>query len=89
MAKRHRQHKPLALFVTEFVVHVASGTIGGVVLPYVDDLLRHARIDADRFERTPKTVEGFATLIKARVRGVPAWFIRRSYYLMQMPGWRR
>ncbi len=33
--------------------------------------------------------KGFATLIKARVRGVPAWFIRRTYYLMQMPGWRR
>ncbi len=33
--------------------------------------------------------KGFATLIKARVRGVPAWFIRRTYYLMQMPGWSR
>jgi NADH dehydrogenase len=33
--------------------------------------------------------KGFATLIKARVRGVPAWFIRRTYYLLQMPGWSR
>jgi NADH dehydrogenase len=33
--------------------------------------------------------KGFATLIRARVRGVPAWFIRRMYYLLQMPGWRR
>jgi NADH:quinone reductase (non-electrogenic) len=33
--------------------------------------------------------KGFATLIKARVRGFPAWFIRRTYYLLQMPGWSR
>ena len=24
-----------------------------------------------------------------RFRGFPAWFIRRTYYLLQMPGWGR
>jgi NADH dehydrogenase len=31
----------------------------------------------------------FGQLLKVRVRGVPAWFVRRTYYLMQMPGWVR
>jgi NADH dehydrogenase len=31
----------------------------------------------------------FGQLLKVRVRGVLAWFIRRSYYLLQMPGWGR
>ncbi|HET6880048.1 MAG TPA: NAD(P)/FAD-dependent oxidoreductase [Pirellulales bacterium] len=31
----------------------------------------------------------FGQLLKVRVRGVPAWFMRRTYYLMQMPGWSR
>jgi len=26
---------------------------------------------------------------KMRVRGIPAWFIRRTYYLLQMPAWHR
>jgi hypothetical protein len=33
--------------------------------------------------------KGFAQLLKVRVRGVPAWFVRRTYYLLQMPGWGR
>jgi NADH dehydrogenase len=33
--------------------------------------------------------KGFGQLLKVRVRGVVAWFVRRSYYLFQMPGWRR
>ena len=33
--------------------------------------------------------KGFAMLIKVRVRGRLAWFVRRSYYLLQMPGWSR
>jgi NADH dehydrogenase len=33
--------------------------------------------------------KAFGQLIKLRVRGVAAWFLRRSYYLLQMPGWRR
>jgi NADH dehydrogenase len=32
---------------------------------------------------------GFGQLLKVRVRGFPAWFIRRTYYLLQMPGWGR
>jgi hypothetical protein len=28
-------------------------------------------------------------LVKVRVRGRLAWFIRRTYYLLQMPGWTR
>ena len=32
---------------------------------------------------------GFAQLLKLRMHGVPAWFIRRTYYLLQMPGWSR
>jgi NADH:ubiquinone reductase (H+-translocating) len=31
----------------------------------------------------------FGQLLKVRVHGVLAWFIRRTYYLMQMPGWGR
>src|SRR5258708_28121658 len=31
----------------------------------------------------------FGQLLKVRLRGVPAWFVRRTYYLLQMPGWRR
>jgi NADH dehydrogenase len=33
--------------------------------------------------------KAFGQLLKVRVRGVPAWFMRRTYYLLQMPGWPR
>jgi NADH:ubiquinone reductase (H+-translocating) len=33
--------------------------------------------------------KAFGQLIKVRVRGVLAWFVRRTYYLLQMPGWGR
>lgn len=33
--------------------------------------------------------KGFGQLLKVKVRGFPAWFIRRTYYLFQMPGWSR
>jgi NADH dehydrogenase len=33
--------------------------------------------------------KAFALMLKVRVRGVLAWFVRRTYYLMQMPGWGR
>jgi NADH dehydrogenase len=33
--------------------------------------------------------KAFAQMLKVRVRGVLAWFVRRTYYLLQMPGWRR
>ncbi len=33
--------------------------------------------------------KAFGRLIKLRVRGVVAWLVRRTYYLLQMPGWRR
>src|SRR5947209_19643987 len=33
--------------------------------------------------------KGFGQLLKVRVRGVLAWFVRRTYYLLQMPGWGR
>ena len=32
---------------------------------------------------------GFGKLLGVRVGGFPAWFIRRTYYLLQMPGWGR
>jgi NADH dehydrogenase len=32
---------------------------------------------------------GFAQFLKIRMRGRPAWFARRTYYLFQMPGWSR
>jgi NADH:ubiquinone reductase (H+-translocating) len=32
---------------------------------------------------------GFAQFLKLRMRGLPAWFARRTYYLLQMPGWSR
>jgi NADH dehydrogenase len=31
----------------------------------------------------------FGQLLKLRVHGVVAWFVRRTYYLHQMPGWSR
>jgi NADH:ubiquinone reductase (H+-translocating) len=31
----------------------------------------------------------FGQLLKLRVHGVLAWFVRRTYYLLQMPGWGR
>jgi NADH dehydrogenase len=33
--------------------------------------------------------KAFGQLLKARVRGALAWFVRRTYYLLQMPGWGR
>jgi NADH dehydrogenase len=33
--------------------------------------------------------KGFGQLLGVQVRGVPAWFVRRTYYLLQMPGWSR
>jgi NADH dehydrogenase len=33
--------------------------------------------------------KAFGQLLKMRVRGVLAWFVRRTYYLLQMPGWGR
>ena len=32
---------------------------------------------------------GFGQLLKVRVYGLPAWFVRRTYYLLQTPGWGR
>ncbi len=34
-------------------------------------------------------MQAFGRLFKLRVRGVMAWLVRRTYYLLQMPGWRR
>jgi NADH dehydrogenase len=33
--------------------------------------------------------KAFGQLLGVRVRGFLAWFVRRTYYLLQMPGWRR
>jgi NADH dehydrogenase len=33
--------------------------------------------------------KAFGQLLGVRVRGVLAWFVRRTYYLLQMPGWSR
>src|SRR5205085_10133396 len=33
--------------------------------------------------------EGFGKFLEVRVRGFPAWFLRRTYYLLQVPGWGR
>ena len=33
--------------------------------------------------------KAFGQMLGVRVRGILAWFVRRSYYLMQMPGWTR
>jgi len=33
--------------------------------------------------------KAFGQLVKLRVRGVPAWLVRRTYYLLQMPGFGR
>jgi NADH dehydrogenase len=33
--------------------------------------------------------KAFGQLLKLKVRGVLAWFVRRTYYLLQMPGWSR
>jgi NADH dehydrogenase len=31
----------------------------------------------------------FGQLLRVRVHGFAAWFVRRTYYLLQMPGWSR
>jgi NADH dehydrogenase len=33
--------------------------------------------------------KGFGQLLNVRIRGFLAWFVRRTYYLLQMPGWSR
>jgi NADH:ubiquinone reductase (H+-translocating) len=33
--------------------------------------------------------KAFGQMLKVNVRGFVAWFMRRTYYLMQMPGWGR
>jgi NADH:ubiquinone reductase (H+-translocating) len=33
--------------------------------------------------------QAFGQLLKVRVHGFLAWFVRRTYYLLQMPGWSR
>jgi NADH dehydrogenase len=33
--------------------------------------------------------KAFGQLLKVRLRGILAWFVRRTYYLLQMPGWGR
>ncbi len=33
--------------------------------------------------------KGFGQVLGVRLRGFPAWWVRRTYYLMQMPGWSR
>lgn len=33
--------------------------------------------------------KAFGQLLKVRVRGMLAWFVRRTYYLLHMPGWGR
>jgi NADH dehydrogenase len=33
--------------------------------------------------------KAFGQLLKVKVRGILAWFVRRTYYLLQMPGWSR
>jgi NADH dehydrogenase len=33
--------------------------------------------------------KAFGQLLRGRVYGLVAWFVRRTYYLSQMPGWRR
>jgi NADH dehydrogenase len=33
--------------------------------------------------------KAFSQFLKVRIRGFPAWFMRRTYYLLQMPGWGR
>jgi NADH dehydrogenase len=33
--------------------------------------------------------KAFGQLLKLRVHGFLAWIVRRTYYLLQMPGWRR
>ncbi len=33
--------------------------------------------------------KAFGQLLNVRLRGFPAWFVRRTYYLLQMPTWRR
>jgi NADH dehydrogenase len=33
--------------------------------------------------------KAFGQLLKVQVHGAPAWLVRRTYYLLQMPGWGR
>ena len=54
---RHRQHEPLTVLGSQLVIDVTCSTVRSMVLPYVDNLARYARIDANRFERASQTVE--------------------------------
>src|SRR3954452_21003839 len=31
----------------------------------------------------------YGVLLRVRMHGLPAWLLRRTYYLLQMPGWGR
>jgi NADH dehydrogenase len=33
--------------------------------------------------------KAFGQMLKIKLRGILAWFVRRTYYLLQMPGWGR
>jgi NADH dehydrogenase len=38
---------------------------------------------------SPGQCKAFGQLLGIPVRGFGAWFVRRTYYLLQMPGWNR
>ena len=59
--------------MTPLLFEVCSGTLD--VRPGMMGSLGHSK--------------AFGQLLKLRVHGVPAWCVRRAYYLMQMPGWSR
>ncbi len=40
-------------------------------------------------QRDVESPEPAATGVDSPTRGVLAWFVRRTYYLLQMPGWSR
>ncbi len=61
------------LLMTPLLFEVCSGTLD--VRPGMMGSLGHSK--------------AFGQLLKLRVHGVPAWCVRRAYYLMQMPGWSR
>ena len=58
------------LLMTPLLFEVCSGTLD--VRPGMMGSLGHSK--------------AFGQLLKLRVHGVPAWCVRRAYYLMQMPG---
>ena len=65
---------------------ILGGGFGGVYTARHLERLFNRRSDV---EIVLVSREAIGQLLGVRLRGIPAWFVRRTYYLLQMPGWGR